>query len=132
MKYIITFLLLIISLGAVAQAHLDMTEATIRASHPNNEFKRTNYEHGYIISTQFSKGSFDYYFDEKTNLTYLCVQIPLNVIKMNGQIEQYNKEYVITSPTSWTAYFDNGTFMYIKLIYNDAGHYSYFTYSDEK
>lgn len=116
-----------------AQAHLGMSEKEIKAIYPNNLFTlKVEPDGERFIYSNFDQGCFYYYFDKTTELSYLCTQRPLNVVKMNGQIEIYNKNYVITSPKSWTAYFDNGEIMYIQLNFMSEKHISYFSYSATK
>jgi len=51
---------------------------------------------------------------------------------MNGQVEMYNKKYVITSDTSWTAYLEDGGIIHISLLYDSENKISFFSYSSSK
>ena len=84
------------------------------------------------ISANMVYGNFTYYFDKETKLSFLCLQFPFSIPAMNGQVEAYNKKYVITSDISWTAYLEDGGIMYIKLLYDSENKVSYFSYSDTK
>ena len=85
-----------------------------------------------FISTDMVYGSFAYYFNKETKLSNFNIQIPFNINALNAQVEAYNKKYVITSETSWTAYLEDGGIMYIKLLYSEESKLRYFTYSDTK
>lgn len=134
MKTIILSVLLtlayIISFG---QAHLGLSESEIKSLHPDNVWTRNSTKKGikYIVS-DFFYGTFAYYFDSESSLSDWVIQIPFNNIKLNGQVEEYNKKYVITSDTTWTAYLDGGTRLYISLLYDEDNKNSYFSYSDTK
>lgn len=134
MKKIFSFFIsLFFILQANAQAHLGSTETAIRNMYPEKVFKSAYTKSGVkYISVDMIYGNFTYYFNKDTKLSDYCIQIPFSIPSMNGQVEAYNKKYVITSDTSWTAYVENGGIMYIKLLYDKESKMSYFTYSDEK
>lgn len=119
-----------LTLKTVGQAHLGSSESEIKSMHPGNIWKSDYTKDGikYIYSDMVY-GTFYYYFDKETGLSYLCVQFPFNLEALNGQVEAYNKKYVITSDTSWTAYLDQGGLMYIKLRYDQEDNIRFFTYS---
>lgn len=136
MKKIFVFLsILFVTFGIVnGQAHLGKTEYAIKAMYPEKKWTADYTTKSGIryISADMIYGTFTYYFDKETKLSNYCMQIPFNNATMNGQVEAYNKKYVITSDTSWTAYLDEGGIMYIKLIYDSENKISYFSYSDSK
>lgn len=132
--FISLFISFLSSLAVNGQAHLGSTEYDIKAMYPNKKWTvgyttETNVRY---ISADMVYGNFTYYFDKDTKLSIYCMQIPFNNATMNGQIEAYNKKYVITSDTSWTAYLDEGGIMYIKLVYDRENKLSYFSYSNSK
>ncbi len=134
-KLVISIFIICITSGTVqSQAHLGLTEYQIRNKYPEKKWSvnYTSTSRIKYISADMVYGNFAYYFDNETKLSYFCVQIPFNLATMNGQIEAYNKKYVITSATSWTAYLDEGGIMYIDLVYDRENKQSYFTYSDTR
>jgi len=133
MKKIAIILCVFFAFTAKGQAHLGSPESEIKNLHSENSWKSGTTNDGTkYIYTDFNYGTFYYYFDSETKLSKLCIQYPFNVVRLNGQVEAYNKKYVITSDTSWTAYLEDGGIMYIKLMYNKESKISYFTYSDTK
>lgn len=132
-KMIFLLIFLIIIKFADGQAHLGFTEYKIRNTYPSKTFITGYTNDGTkYISADMIFGNFTYYFDKETKLSDYCIQIPFSVPAMNGQVESYNKKYVITSETSWTAYLSEGGIMYIKLLYNKENRLSYFAYSNTK
>jgi len=131
----ITFFVLFIFLISFAngQAHLGSTENKIRNIYPDKTWTAKYADNGKrYISADMQYGNFTYYFDKETKLSDFCIQIPFSIATLNGQVEAYNKKYVITSDTSWTAYLEEGGILYIKLVYSEELKASYFTYSDTK
>ncbi len=63
-------------------------------------------------------GTFFYYFDKETGLSNFCMQVIDKPTYLNGQVEIYNKKYVIISDTKWKAYLEDGGIMNIELSYN--------------
>lgn len=134
-KILVTLLVTFLICGAAnGQAHLGSTESAIKAMYPDKKWTSdyTTKTGVRYITADMVYGSFTYYFDKETKLSDYCMQIPFSNVTMNGQIEAYNKKYVITSDTSWTAYLDEGGIMYIKLIYDKENKISYFLYSNSK
>ncbi len=134
-KYIVSLYIAILTFGAAkGQAVLGRTESYIRSTYPEKKWTTdyTSKSGVKYISADMAYGSFCYYFDKETKLSDYCIQIPFNNATMNGQVEAYNKKYVITSDTTWTAYLEEGGIMYIKLIYNSESNLSYFSYSSTK
>ena len=133
MNKILIILCVFFSITVKGQAHLGASEASIRKLHPDNKFTIGYTDNGVkYISTDMFYGNFAYYFDKETGLSDFNVQIPFNLVALNGQVEAYNKKYVITSDTSWTAYLEDGGIIYIKLVYNEKNKIRYFTYSSTK
>lgn len=133
MKVMAFTICLLIASAVNGQAHLGASELDIRREHPNNKWKTDFTNKGVkYISSDMIYGNFVYYFDKETGLSDLNIQIPFSQASMNGQVEAYNKKYVITSDTSWTAYLEDGGIIYIKLVYNEELKIRYFTYSPTK
>ncbi|MBL0202183.1 MAG: hypothetical protein IPP81_19105 [Chitinophagaceae bacterium] len=133
MRTLIIILCIFFVVTVKGQAHLGSTEYEIKAFHPENKWT-TGYTNsgGKFISSDMIYGTFTYYFDTETKLSDYNIQIPFNLTTLNGQVEAYNKKYVITSETSWTAYLENGGMIYIKLIYNEELKIRYFSYRSTK
>lgn len=133
MYKIITLTLCLIFSKAYSQAHLGATETAIKKKYPEKVWEKgTTIKGSKYISTDMIYGDFTYYFDIETGLSNFCMQIPFNAGSLNAQVEAYNKKYVITSDTSWTAYLDEGGIMYIKLKYSDETKLSAFIYTSTK
>jgi hypothetical protein len=133
MKKVVIILYVFFSITAKGQAHLGSTESSIKELHPENKWKTGYTDKGRkYISSDMIYGNFTYYFDKETGLSDYNIQIPFNLVTMNGQVEAYNKKYVITSDTSWTAYLEDGGMIYIRLIYSNENKIRYFTYSSTK
>ena len=115
------------------QAHLGASESSIKKLHSENTWTINYTKKGIkYISSDMVYGNFTYYFDKETGLSDFNIQIPFSLESMNGQVEAYNKKYVITSDTSWTAYLEDGGMIYIKLVYSEENKVRYFTYSSTK
>lgn len=133
MKKIAIILCVFFTINAKAQAHLGATEASIKELHPDNKWTTLYTDKGRkYIMTEMIYGNFSYYFDKETGLSDYNIQVPFNLETMNGQVEAYNKKYVITSETSWTAYLEDGGMIYINLVYSEKKKLRYFTYSSTK
>ena len=133
MKKIAIILCAFFTITAKGQVHLEVTESSIRELHPDKKWTTSYTDKGVkYISSDMTYGSFTYYFDKESGLSDFNIQIPFNLVTMNGQVEAYNKKYVITSDTSWTAYLENGGMIYMKLIYSEENKLRYFTYSSTK
>lgn len=131
MKKVIFTLILLLPLLGKAQAHLGSTLAEIKATYPDKVFTIDFTDQGQkYASAEMSYGTFVYYFDSETGLTYSCIQIPHNMTALNAQVEIYNKKYVIISETSWKAYLEGGGVMKINLIYDKDYELSYFNYTN--
>ena len=118
-KIALIFILLIPFLGKT-QAHLGSSLSELKSNYPEKTFKIQYADDGtkYTTADQLL-GTFIYYFDKETNLTFLCVQIPNDLEALNAQIEIYNKKYVILSDSSWKAYLNGGGTMQINLEYDE-------------
>ncbi len=129
-RFVFFSALLMLTLCVQAQAHLGATVSEIKAFHPDNMFTVGYTDDGTkYISTEMPLGLFAYYFNEQ-GISYMCVQIPSSMINLNTQVEIYNKKYVITSKTSWTAYLEGGGMLYISLIYDDTNSNYFFLYAN--
>ncbi len=120
MKKIVFLIILIIPFLGKTQAHLGSSLSDLKAMYPGEAFKIEYADDGtkYTSADQLL-GTFVYYFDKETNLTFLCVQIPNDLEALNTQIEIYNKKYVIISDSSWKAYLNGGGTMKINLTYDE-------------
>lgn len=120
MKNLIFAFIVMLPLIGNAQAHLGSTLTEIKTFHPENEFTVKYSDDGekYAYS-DMTYGTFFYYFDKESGLSYFCMQIPFNMTTLNGQVEAYNKKYVILSESSWKAYLEGGAIMKINLKYNE-------------
>lgn len=115
---ILLFLLLFSCVVGKPQANLGSTISEIKALHPDNSFKMDYANDGrQFISTDMTLGTFYYYINSKSRLCDMCLQIPNTLTDVNTQVQIYNRNYVITSDTTWKAYLDGGSIMYIKLRY---------------
>lgn len=129
MKKLIIILVFLLPFSGYTQAHLGATIYEIKAMHPDNSWEVNYADDGTkYISTDMTLGYFAYFLD-KEGLTSFCIQIPFNLVCLNTQIEIYNKKYVITSKTSWTAYLEGGGIMNISLDYNDEKDFYCFYYT---
>ncbi len=129
-----SFLLLMISslpFIMFGQAHLGISETEIRRSYPEKTFEvdYTNQGQKYI-STFMRFGTFVYYFDQETSLSSSCIQIIDELAYLNGQVETYNKKYVIISDTKWKAYLEEGGILNIELQYKEDYKCYVFYYSE--
>lgn len=103
-----------------SQAHIGSTEYEIRSMHTEVEFTRNWTKEGtkYLMGKMYY-GTFIYYFD-KNGYTDFNIQIPTTIQDANSVVELYNKKYVITSKTSWTAYLEGGGIMKIDMVFDDG------------
>lgn len=130
MKKIIIVLFIILPFLGNAQAHLGASFEDIKAQHTDKVFTIDYTKDGVkYTSAIMSLGTFFYYFDKETDLTYFCIQIPKDMNALNAQVEIYNKKYVIISETSWKAYLEDGGLMKINLIYDKENKTYYFSYA---
>jgi len=74
-------------------------------------------------------GTFFYYLDKETGLSNFCIQVIDKMPYLNGQVETYNKKYVIVSDTEWKAYLEGGGLLKITLEYNDEYEVYVFSYA---
>ena len=132
MKKLFFILLMFVSFGIMAQAHLGISISEIRAYHPDKTFKKNISTEGITYyTTDMQYGNFSYWMNSD-GVSYLCIQIPYNMATLNGQVEAYNKKYVINSKDSWTAYLEGGAVMQIELMYDSDSDFYYFYYVKKK
>lgn len=130
MKRLLFLIVVLIPILSNAQAHLGSTEKEIKELHPDKTFKIEYTDDGVkYISTFMYYGTFVYYFDNETGLTNSCMQIIEEMTALNGQVEAYNKKYVIVSKSQWRAYLEGGAIMEITLEYNEEHKLYVFNYS---
>ena len=131
MKKLLYFLIVFLPIMNFAQAHLGTSEKEIRNLHSDKKFEIGYNNSGEkYISTFMYYGTFIYYFDKETGLSNYCVQIVNEMTYLNGQVEAYNKKYVIVSDTEWKAYLEGGSILKIKLSYNEEYKFYVFNYSE--
>ena len=67
-----------------SQAHIGSTLSDIKAMHSDKIFT-TNYtkDGEKYVYTDMPLGTFYYYFDNETSLSYLCIQIPNDMKALN-------------------------------------------------
>lgn len=120
MKKLIFLLIVMLPLIGKAQAHLGYTEKDIRDLHSDKTFEVGYTDDGEkYISAFMYYGTFFYYFDKETGLSNFCMQVINEIPYLNGQVEAYNKKYVIVSDAEWKAYLEGGRILKIKLDYNE-------------
>ena len=114
-----------------AQAHLGSSESEIKEMHPDKTFETDYTDEGQkYISAFMVYGTFVYYFDEETGLSNSCIQIIEKMPYLNGQVEAYNKKYVILSETKWKAYLEGGGILNIELSWSEKYKLYSFAYTN--
>lgn len=130
MKKLIFLIIVILPLIGKAQAHLGSTEKEIRDLHSEKTFEVGYTDDGEkYISAFMYYGTFFYYFDKESGLSNFCMQIINEIPYLNGQVEAYNKKYVIVSDTEWKAYLEGGGILKINLEYNEEHKFYVFYYN---
>ena len=130
MKKVFFLLIIIFPILCNAQAHLGSTEKDIRDLHSDKTFEIGYTDDGVKYISAFMKfGTFVYYFDKDTKLSNICIQIVDELPYLNGQVEAYNKKYVIVSDSEWKAYLEGGNILKINLSYNDKNKFYVFKYT---
>jgi len=120
MKKLLFLLIVFLPILSNAQAHLGSTEKEIRDLHSDKTFEVAYSDNGEkYIYTFMNYGTFFYYFDKETGLSNFCMQAVDKMPYLNGQVEAYNKKYVIVSDTEWKAYLEGGGILKIKLSYDE-------------
>jgi hypothetical protein len=113
------------------QAHLGLSESEIKNKYPEKSFETDYTDEGQkYISTFMIYGTFVYYFDKETGLSSSCIQVVDELPYLNGQVEAYNKKYVIISDTKWKAYLEGGGIINIELVYKEEYKLYVFYYTD--
>lgn len=130
MRKLLFILIILLPIYSIAQAHLGITEKEIRDLHSEKTFEvgYNNDGEKYISSFMYF-GTFVYYFDKETKLSNYCIQLVNELPYLNGQVEAYNKKYVIVSDSEWKAYLEGGNILKIKLSYNEEHKFYVFKYS---
>jgi hypothetical protein len=120
MKRLMFLFIVFLPILSNAQAHLGSTEKEIRDLHSDKTFEVGYSDNGekYICAFMIY-GTFFYFFDKETRLSNFCIQAIDKMPYLNGQVEAYNKKYVIVSDTEWKAYLEGGGTMNIELKYNE-------------
>jgi len=131
MKRLMFLLIVFLPILSNAQAHLGSTEKEIRELHSDKTFEVGYSDDGEkYISAFMNYGTFWYYFDKETGLSNFCMQAVDKMSYLNGQVEAYNKKYVIVSDTEWKAYLEGGGVLKIKLSYNEEHKVYIFYYTN--
>jgi hypothetical protein len=130
MKKLIILFTIILPIIAKSQAHIGSSLSEIKTIHSDKVFTTDYTSDGIKYAyADMPLGTFYYYFDNETSLSYLCLQVPYNMSNLNNQVEIYNKKYVIVSETSWKAYLEGGGLLKINLEYNEEQKLYVFYYS---
>lgn len=130
MKKLILLLIMILPIFNNAQAHLGISEKEIRDLHSDKTFKIGYTDDGQkYISSFMIFGTFVYYFDTETKLSNFCIQIVNEMPYLNGQVEAYNKKYVIVSDSEWKAYLEGGNILQINLSFDEEYKFYVFKYT---
>lgn len=131
MKRLMFLFIVFLPILSNAQAHLGSTEPEIKQLHSDKTFDTDYTDDGTkYISAFMNHGTFFYYFDKESGLTYYCMQLIDEIPYLNGQVEAYNKKYVIISDTKWKAYLEGGGILNIELTYNDENKLYVFSYKN--
>lgn len=132
LKKLLVLLVVLFPFIIKAQANLGYSVSEIEALHPDNLFKLDYTTEGkqYIYS-DYTLGTFYYYINPETKVSDMCLQIPNNITDLNTQVQIYNRNYVVTSDTTWKAYIEKGAIMYIKLKYSAKYETSSFVYTND-
>jgi hypothetical protein len=131
MRKLIFALIAMLPLIVNAQAHLGSSESEIKQLHSDKTFETGYTDDGIkYISAYMVYGTFVYYFDKETGLSSFCMQLIYEIPYLNGQVEAYNKKYVIISDTKWKAYLEGGGILNIELTYNEENKLYVFYYTN--
>jgi hypothetical protein len=117
----ILLLCLWLQVGSVtAQARLGYTEAQIRHEFPFKYFRSGITTLGqHYIYFEDAKFTIAYYFNDD-NVSSSCMLIPATRGYLNALVEQYNREFVIISETTWKMYSETGI-IYVELVFEEKG-----------
>ena len=120
MKKLIILLLVFLPLLSYSQEHLGHTEKEIREMHSDKTFDIGYTDDGEkYIGAFMNYGTFYYYFNKETELSYFCMQAVDKIHYLNAQVEAYNKKYIIVSDTEWKAYLEGGVLLKVELEYHE-------------
>lgn len=115
-KYIIFFILFFSAVLLSAQCRIGSTYADIYSEFETNEPSVHFTDKGQLyLSVQVETGNVLFYFDTDKNCTETVI-FPNDDDTVNFYVENFNKHYVIISPTSWRMY-SHGAYADITLIY---------------
>lgn len=115
-KLLISLFLLLTVVFANAQCRIGSTYAEIYSEFETREPSVHFTDEGQLyLSTQLLTGSTLYYFDSNKICTETVI-FPKDDDAVNFYVENFNKHYVIMSPTSWRMY-SNGIYADITLVY---------------
>lgn len=126
MKTTILIILLLTSAATFvnAQARLGSSFTEIKEEFSDPKYKLMILHHSDMkkyIHIQLHGASIEYYFND-SNICIWTVILPASQGALNYYVEEYNKKYVILSPTKWRMYSDQG-YAEIELTFTDNGKY---------
>lgn len=131
MKRLVLLSIVILPILCNSQAHLGSTESEIKELHSEKTFQTDFTDKGQkYISAYMIYGTFVYYFDQDTGLSSSCIQVIDELPYLNGQVEAYNKKYVIVSDTKWKAYLEGGGVLNIELTWEEEYNLYMFSYTE--
>lgn len=115
-KLLMSFILLLSVVFANAQCRIGSTYAEIYSEFETKEPSVHFTDEGQLyLSTKLLIGNVLYYFNSEKVCTETVI-FPKDDDAVNFYVENFNKHYVIMSPTTWRMYL-NGTYADITLVY---------------
>jgi len=115
-KLLISFILLLSVVFANAQCRIGSTYAEIYSEFETREPSVHFTDEGQLyLSTKLLTGTVLYYFNSEKVCTETVI-FPKDDDAVNFYVENFNKHYVIMSPTTWRMYL-NGAYADITLVY---------------
>jgi len=126
MKKILLFIALftITIMASNAQARIGFTSSDIKKEFANPKYNLiTGYtdDNIYYITITNQRALVIYYFNTY-QICDLVIIVPKTQGDLNFYVETYNKQYVINSNNTWTAYLSDGI-LHVKLTYLEDGGY---------
>lgn len=114
-----------------AQISIGSTIEELRVKFPNMSFDLKTSPSGVLTAwSGYGENVLIYLFDKNKEVYKVHEIIKAeNTSFLNGQVNAYNKKYVIVSDKSWKAYLPNGKIMKIVLEYDKTVNQHIFTYT---
>jgi hypothetical protein len=120
MKKLILLVLFLIPLFGISQARLGLSLNEIYQEFlpytPKFEYPSDGPS---FMHFQTERAIVMYYFD-LNNICILTAIAPSTQGDLNYYVEQYNRQYVVVSPTNWKMYSENGAISDIDLVNNNG------------